>query len=325
MKTFPKLERLTVTNFQSLANADIELGAFTVIVGPSNSGKSALLRALRAVVRNVNSPAAVRVGKKLFTSEVYFDGKTVSIERGKSSSTYRIEMPDGSEEVYTKAGRDVPDDVQAILGLAKPDGTPDLVFTSQIDPPFLLDETGSTAAKVLGDLTNVSKLHAAAREANRRRGEASKMEGIRRSDALSAHTRMKEEFSDLPAQVAAVKECKALLEDVRSNAKQGEQIARWLEVVQISESAEAQLTAQIADLPKPADIEALAEDAGRLIGTRHRILDHLEVLRKCAEASDQIESLVFDADQEIIRLDDQYMQVLSAAGTCPTCGKAVHG
>ena len=322
-KSWPLLERLSVTNFQSIANADIELGSFTVIVGPSNSGKSALLRALRAVVRNLNSPSAVRAGKKLLTSEVYFNGHTVSIERGKSSSTYRIELPNGKEEVYTKAGRDVPEDVQNLLGLPKPEDTPDLVFSSQIEPPFLLAVTGSTAAKVLGDLTNVSKLHAAAREANRRRGEASKMEGIRRSDALSAHTRMKEEFSDLPAQVATIKDCKALLEEVRSNANKGEQIARWLEVVQIAESAETQLNAQIADLPKPADIESLAEEAGRKIGTRHRILDYLEVLRKCSEASGSIETMIHESEQDIIRLDDLYMQVLFAHGTCPTCNQKV--
>ena len=46
-----RLETLEISNFQSVEKADIQLGGFTVIVGPSNSGKSALLRALRAVVR----------------------------------------------------------------------------------------------------------------------------------------------------------------------------------------------------------------------------------------------------------------------------------
>src|SRR5690242_17213241 len=102
------IERLRVTNFQSIAAADITLGQFTVIVGPSNSGKSALLRALRAVVRNVNSPSAVRAGQSMFTCQIDFDqseytGKTVTIERGKSQSTYRVITAQG-EDVFTKAG-----------------------------------------------------------------------------------------------------------------------------------------------------------------------------------------------------------------------------
>ena len=46
------LERLEVKDYQSLADIDIPLGRFTVIVGPSGNGKSALIRALRALWEN---------------------------------------------------------------------------------------------------------------------------------------------------------------------------------------------------------------------------------------------------------------------------------
>lgn len=321
-KNWPKLERLEVENFQSLAKANIELGAFTVIVGPSNSGKSALLRAVKATVRNVNNPSAVRVGKKLFTSALIFDGHRVSIERGKSSSTYRIELPNETEEVYTKSGKDVPEDVQRVLGLPKPDG-PDLTFSSQIDPPFLLDATGSVAAKTLGDLTNVSKLHDAAREANRRRAEASKMETIRRADAQAVAERMKSEFSNLRDQVITVKECKGFLDQVRENAKKGETIQRLLETLQITDSAEQQISAQIAAIPKPADIEALAEVAGRNLGTRHRILDYLEILSKCAQAETGLTSSMKEAETSVDMYGSEYDKVLREHGTCPVCNQKV--
>ena len=282
-----RIERLKVTNFQSISKADIELGSFTVIVGPSNSGKSALLRALKAVVRNVNSPSSVRVGHKVFTAEVEYTGHRISIERGKSHSTYRAVLPSGAEEVYTKAGRDVPEDVQKILDLPNPSG-PDLVFSSQIDPPFLLAETGSVAAKMIGDLTNVSKLHAAAKEANRRRLEASKIKTIREEDARSIAEKIKADYGDLPVVKAALEDAQALLSSVREKARKRDRLTELLSDLSLVESAEKTLEEGLQEIPEPADIEALAEQAGAALGKRHMLLDALSTLEKCVTAEDQL-------------------------------------
>ena len=51
------IERVHIQGFQSLADVDLELGGFTVIQGKSNSGKSAFIRALRAVVTNAGNVA----------------------------------------------------------------------------------------------------------------------------------------------------------------------------------------------------------------------------------------------------------------------------
>lgn len=321
MSAHPRIDRLVVSNFQSLESADIELGPFTVIVGPSNSGKSALLRALRAVIRNVNSPSSVKVGKNAFTSQVTFGGTDVSIERGKSQSTYRVILPDGTEEVFTKAGRTVPDEVQKFLGLPSPDG-PDLTFTTQIDPPFLLSETGTVAAKMLGDLTNVSRLHAAAREANRRRLEASKEQKFRQDDAIGCATRFREEFSDLTAQVQAVKDARALMDSVQDKAREAERLSETLRQFEMIEAAEADLHARLKDLPEPADIEALAEQAGALLGERHALLDVITTLARLVEAEDALTTASASIESEISNLEAEYHAVLKDAGTCPTCGSA---
>lgn len=320
---YPRIDRLEVTNFQSLAKADIELGAFTVIVGPSNSGKSALLRAVKAVVRNVNSPSAVRVGKNTFTAALTFGETTVSIERGKSQSTYRASAGNGPEEVYTKAGRSVPEDIQAMLGLPSPDNTPDLVFSSQIDPPFLLAETGSTAAKILGDLTNVSRLHAASRESNRRRQEAEKMRKLREADADAVAAQMEEQFSDLPGSVALVKECRASLESVKEAAQERDTLIRLLDEYDTVCTAEEALLNTMENLPKPADIESLAEEAGQMIAQRQSLMESLTMLAKLAEAEDALNRAVEESKEAMESLDREYHEVLVAAGTCPTCNQKV--
>lgn len=322
MTDFARIDRLSVSNFQSLGSADLELGPFTVIVGRSNSGKSALLRALKAVVRNVNSPSSVKVGKTSFTAAVQFDATTVSIERGKSQSTYRVVLPNEQEEVFTKAGRTVPAEVQKVMGLPLPEG-PDITFSSQIDPPFLLSETGTVAAKMLGDLTNVSKLHAASKEANRRRLEASKILKIRKDDALGCAQRMKEEFSDLPAQARALADARALMDSVQDNARAVQRLRETLAQVEMVEAAEADLQARLDELPEPADIEALEDQAEALIKQRQALLDIIDTLAKLAHAEDVLAAALSTSESEISQLDQEYHDVLIEAGTCPTCQQAV--
>lgn len=298
---------------------DSEDGLFLAGRGLIPTHNSALLRALRAVVRNVNSPSAVRVGKTLFTSAVRFNDTTVSIERGKSSSTYRVLLPDGSEEVYTKAGRTVPEDVQKLLGIPDSSG-PDLVFSSQIDPPFLLNETGSGAAKVLGDLTNISKLHAAAREANRRRLEASKLQKIREADAQSCVERMQAEFSDLPATKAVLTAAREDLDRVAQAAQRRETLMSLLNDFNVAEAALADLTQRLSELPQPADIESLSESAGELLGRRHMLLDSLDSLARLSQAYDQLITVCASSEKESEQAQVEYSQALVRAGTCPTCG-----
>lgn len=322
MNDHPRIDRLVVSNFQSLESADIELGPFTVIVGPSNSGKSALLRALKAVVRNVNSPSSVKVGKTSFTSQVTFGGIDVAIERGKSQSTYRVILPDGQEEVFTKSGRTVPDEVQKMLGLPTPDG-PDLTFSSQIDPPFLLSETGTVAAKMLGDLTNVSKLHAAAREANRRRLEASKMQKIRMDDAIGCAQRLKEGFSDLQSHAATLKECRALMDSVQGKAREAERLQATLNQIEMAVAAESDLFARMAELPQPANIDPLLDRATALINERHSLIEVISTIAKCVEAEATLARAMDDADNESRGFEHAYFDLLEEVGTCPTCDQEI--
>ena len=51
----PFLKRVKIRNYKSIVNCDVELGAFTVLVGRNGSGKSNFLDALRLVVDALKS------------------------------------------------------------------------------------------------------------------------------------------------------------------------------------------------------------------------------------------------------------------------------
>ena len=98
------LRSVTLVDYQSHQRSHLPLGPFTVIVGSSSSGKSAVVRALRLVAQNARGVSYVRHGRKQARVSVEFvDTTVVSVARGKGVSEYELALP-GAEEptVFTK-------------------------------------------------------------------------------------------------------------------------------------------------------------------------------------------------------------------------------
>lgn len=198
------LEKLTIQNFQSIRDLSIDFGKFTVLVGRSSSGKSAILRAFHVLARNSFVPSYVRQGTTNTTIAATFDDGGVTTKRGKES-TYILNQG-GSDEIYTKCGRAVPDTVINFLRMAHL-ADEDLNFTNQFEMPFLVGGKSSRASAVVGTITNAVLVNSLAQETNRRRlGFLQKLH-VRETDLESLKASLSE-FSDLPR-----------LEDVLGNVK----------------------------------------------------------------------------------------------------------
>lgn len=182
------LNRLAVRNFQSLRQVDIDLGAFTVIVGPSSSGKSALIRAFRALASNVRGSDVITRGQKAMSITARTDSGVVSLERSDRSSAYRLTGDDGQGQAFTKLGGEVPAAVTEALRLDPAAGS--INFANQFDKPFLLDESGAAVARELGELTQVTRIFEAVRQANRVRTAAAAQLRTRRADLETVKTKL---------------------------------------------------------------------------------------------------------------------------------------
>lgn len=193
------LDKIEVVDFQSIASGEVELGKFTVFTGPSSSGKSAFLRATHGIARNSFVPAQVRQGAKECRVRLSVDGHEVESIRGKSKSSYRLDGED-----FSKVGRTVPPEVEEVLKVGE---VADLetTFSTQFDKPFLIDEPGSVAARVLGSLTNVSVLHDGLRETNRRSLSLRGLLKTRRSD-LEDKEKELEEYAECDSLRTALSE-----------------------------------------------------------------------------------------------------------------------
>lgn len=139
------LERLDLKHFQCHRSRSIEFDPLiTTLVGKTNSGKSAVLRALRWLVQNYpGSDEFISDGEKYSRARLTIDGHRV-IRRIGDRNEYSL---DG--KVYKAFGRSVPPAISELLNLT------DENFQGQLDAPFWFSLTPGQVAKELNRIINL--------------------------------------------------------------------------------------------------------------------------------------------------------------------------
>jgi DNA repair ATPase RecN len=308
------LAQAHVKNFQSVADVTVDFGKFTVMVGQSNSGKSAFLRGVRSCIRNSFVPSNVRQGTTKSEVDLLFDdGTQVSIERGKSLSTYKM---NNGADVFTKSARGVPEEVEAALKIPLV-ATVDPFFSFQFDKPFLLSDTGSIAAQVIGSLTNVSLLHNSVREANRRRQEVLGVVKVKEQDVRQLQIDF-ESYRDLPQRKKELDNIQESLRDVESVQQKLDGLTSALDVVRY-----AQESIDSLDETSPKNY---SEEIQRLRDLNDSYSAIQEQLSMLSLLSNVLKNNVQHAKQVKYDLDlttKEYHDILVELKQCPTCGQTI--
>jgi DNA repair protein SbcC/Rad50 len=143
------VEKITIKNFQSHEETELQFSSgVNVIVGSSDSGKSAILRALKWVVQNKPSGTAFFTeGSDECSVEIIVDGKNVKRFRNKKEKGYSI---DGSELKAVSSG--VPDIVNNLLNMS------DVNMQDQMDSPFLLSDSAGEISRRFNRVANLEKI-----------------------------------------------------------------------------------------------------------------------------------------------------------------------
>lgn len=168
-----KIVKLTIENFQSHAHTEIDFSpGLTVIVGESDRGKSAVVRALRWLF--FNEPRGtdfIRVGQgECRVTAEFADGTRLVRERSvsKNRNRYVIVRPGQEPQIFEGFGSEVPQEVVALHGMRPVflDEDQELVLNlaGQLEPPFLLSSPGSLKARAIGRLHGVHLVDAALRD-----------------------------------------------------------------------------------------------------------------------------------------------------------------
>ena len=184
--------RVRIKDFQSIKKAEILIEGLSVITGTNNSGKTAVMRAVRGVFTNPPAGPLVRKGEAHLSVELVFgDGTTILWEKGwetpaRKTTVNRYKVNGVSLPL---AGRGAPPEVAA-LGVCEIQASSDRVWP-QIAPQFtgslfLVHRSGAAVAEALSDVDKVGRLTKALKlsEKDRRSTEAELR--VRRKD-VKAH------------------------------------------------------------------------------------------------------------------------------------------
>jgi|SRR5665213_497393 len=159
---------ITLNDFQAHSKTSLILtGGFAAIVGPSNCGKSSIVRAIRWLIYDsLRGNRFIRLGEDKSVVSLSFDGVEVTRVKGKKQNRYVVNASN-----YDAIGKGAPIEVtQAIsIGTMRVDKDTEIELSvgQQMDPPFLVFEPESMRAKFVNVLTGGHVVDAAVRESNR--------------------------------------------------------------------------------------------------------------------------------------------------------------
>jgi DNA repair ATPase RecN len=302
------IEHVDIHDFQSLRNVSVDLGPFTVIIGASSSGKSAFLRSLTAIASNPRSSTFVSPGALKSHIQVHTSLGEVSLTKGSGHTQYDVQHSGSEVQTHTKLAGSVPEDAQKILGYTETD------VAAQFDRPYLLDESGASIARTLGDLTNVSIIFEAVREANRRKNESSAKLKTRQEDLADLKVKA-QDFKNLKAHVAKLEQVEGILYQIQAAELRSSYLEGLISSMETAEAVLARVPASV-DLP---DLEAIQ----RLYDRRTTFITLLQQVKKHEKAL-KAAQVGIEGEEDLIRQSqDALHEYLVEIGECPTCQQKI--
>lgn len=228
-----------IRNFQSIEHATIVVDGFTALVGRSNIGKSAIIRAVEAALGGSSGTSFVRHGdtcarrlkdvkacKCVASVHIKATGFDLLWEKGDSVNRY---VYNGT--VYDSVARGFPEFLQEDFKPVKVgDKSLQLQVASQWEPIFLLNASGGVVADVLSDVAHLQRINVALDLSEKDRREAVAGHKARVKDATSKETELKQ-YVGLDAAMTQARAVEARMGDIAEKEQQVQEIEAYLEAL----------------------------------------------------------------------------------------------
>jgi DNA repair exonuclease SbcCD ATPase subunit len=315
-QTYSPITSVRIKNFQSLEDSTLYLGQLSVLVGPGDAGKSAVLRALRAAFLNDASDDDIRHGaKKMEVALTFEDGVVIEWWKQKGQGgCYRM-TDSAPEREFTKTGGAVPDEVAEYLGIGRieVDATTELTpqLSDQHDVPFILWETGSKRARILGKATRLDMVVSAQMLCKKELDQTRR--GAEEATTALADVEVRlEELPDYRAIEGELDEAEANLKTIGDNillAGRARELADQI--------AEVNSRATAIDVPSLLKRVEVSSDALEVAARGHFLAQRIpEVTSLVANLGKRHA----DHQEALASFQTQLTVVCEEAGVCETCG-----
>jgi len=333
-------EKFQIRGFQKHKDLTIEFGeGVTTIIGPSDKGKSAILRALECLITNEPSGTSyLNWETNSAAMRLFFDGGIIKKIRNSKKHVYEF-----NEEVYKSFGVNVPEPIVRALNVSP------LSFQSQFDPPFWFSSTAGEVSRQLNQIVNLDlidvslasiasmlKTSSAKKEIleSRLKGITEQLEQISYVDDINNDL---ERLEKLEKQLTDITNRKAQLESFINQINQTKKRITTQKTIYKDGQAILELGKEYRVLSKRKErLQSLlttAQEHYGTLGKRPPSIDHLihfaEQIKSTSKRrlrlmtlitkSKQFDLAVFEARRQRQNLKKQFETEIGK--TCPLCGK----
>lgn len=142
--------KISIKNYQILKQIALEFKpGFTALIGPSNNGKSSILKAIKAATYTEPGNTPIRHGADSYIVGIQNNNHVVMYQKKEGNTKYIV---DGQQ--FSKFGFSTPEEVSNALNMKELQVNGNKIqlnFWDQMDKPFLLDKTPGEMFKFIAD------------------------------------------------------------------------------------------------------------------------------------------------------------------------------
>lgn len=270
------IRRLTLHNFQSHEHTTLDLCmGVNIIVGPSDVGKTSVIRALRWLYYNQpRGTGFMRMG----ASECWVEVETeddIIVRRYRQETArkngYLLVLPGQDPIVFEKHGNTVPDEIRLALGVEEmvidQDVYLNLNIAYQLEGAFLLETAGTTRAKAIGRLGDAHIVDAAQREIQRDLRAVSQ-EIDRKTAELTNEQKMLDKYQHLSEWDSRLADLQQLISRYDTQANRLNQVIKFQTIY---EKAVEDLKAVLPLLQELSQLSSVEDKLADLFAIRQKV------------------------------------------------------
>lgn len=262
------ISKIILENFQAFEKGEFNLSPnLNILVGVSNVGKSSVARALSLVLFNQWDKSWCKFGAKYCRVTLQTStGIEVIREKGEKANRYILKLPQQPDQLFEAFGTGVPEQVQQALKMheVQVDTTDklNLNLAGQMDALFLLSQTGSYRAKVLGKLSGATYLDHAIRELNKDKRQLSGEKNIKDLEIVELQAQVSK-LEALESYYPVIEELKLKLASLALAEQRVESIRSLFERVKVLKAAWLRETKK-QELLEPLDLTLVEKLSDRV-------------------------------------------------------------
>lgn len=330
------LTHLKITNYQAQRSLELPLGRVTSLVGPTDAGKSAVLRALWWALANSGPTNPGHHGTtETEVAVTLADGTRITRRRSLRSNGYTVEPTGGPVSTYNAIRFDVPIQVADLLNVHQNS------YQRQHDGAFWLSASAAEVGRFLNSVVDLDVIDVGLTFAKKlESGAKAQLEAIAKSieatdaavaklnwvDAAIADWRNYEKISRQWEATGDIvrKVSKNINEAANLTARARELSSRYSDALGV---VKVQGALDLANKNRNEISTTLAKAENKLLGLRgeaEAVQTILSYKTQVVNSRDQLKRLLADVERTrtaYTTARTRYEETVKTAALCPTCGK----